>query len=35
MIRKTGRGPKEKSVEALSGSHEFEQIRAARTLMLS
>ena len=35
MIRGTGRGPGEKSVEELSGSHEFEQNRGVRTLMLS
>ncbi len=35
MISGSGRGPREKSVEELSGSHEFEQNRGVRTLMLS
>lgn len=35
MIKGTGRGPREKSVEELSGSREFEQNRGVRTLTLS
>jgi len=35
IIRKSGRGPKEKSVEELSGSHESERNRGVRTLTLS
>jgi len=35
MIRESGRGLKEKSVEELSGSHESEQNRGVKRLMLS